>query len=102
MHDLLFADSKQLDDGSLRSRTRTLALDDTKFLGCLGTPGADRVGADYQLATRLRVSGTPTIYVGRRQADGRVKVIAQLKGAGSLALFAAAIESANAARHGAR
>ena len=96
MHDLLFKDPSQLDDASLRSHARTLRLDGNRFDDCLAGRMEEKVRTDALQARSLRVSSTPTFFIGALQADGRVKVVQRLSGAQPAAAFESAIASITA------
>jgi protein-disulfide isomerase len=80
MRDLLFADQKRLDDASLRDRAATLKLDMPRFDECLAG-SSEKVRRSAEAARSLGITGTPTFFVGIRQPDGLVKVVAAIRGA---------------------
>jgi protein-disulfide isomerase len=93
MHDLTFADQAHLDAAAIEVRAVAAGLDHARFDACLRGPVAERVRADAKTGEALGVTGTPTFFVGRRQADGRVKVFKRLSGALPVAEFRAAIDA---------
>ncbi len=93
MHDALFLDQRQLDVASLRARAKRLGLDAKAFTTCLAGARAAKVSADAALARKLGVTGTPTFFLGTRQADGRVKLAERLSGALPAADFSKAIDA---------
>jgi protein-disulfide isomerase len=92
MHDLAFADQAHLDVVSLRNRAREAGLDDDALDRCsVGAAGLS-VRADMQSAEGLRVTGTPTFFIGIRQPDGRLNVVKRLSGAVSAPVLDAALD----------
>ena len=97
MHKALFQDDKDLTEAGIRSRAEVVGLDTGSFVACLGSSqAAARVREDARIASGLGLSGTPAFAVGRRQADGRVKVTTVFEGAKPLGAFVAAIAKAEA------
>ena len=92
MHDRLFADPKRLEPEDIQTRAVALSLDLAAFDRCTQGQSADRVRADVAEAKSLGIAGTPTFFIGTVDADGRVKVVEQLRGAQPLAAFAAIID----------
>jgi protein-disulfide isomerase len=92
VHDLLFADQR-LDGSSLVAKVRSAQLDIERFSECVRGPGAEKVRADLAGARAAGISVTPTFYIGRRQADGTVKVERVLTGARDFNAFAATLDS---------
>ena len=65
MHDLLFANQRDLATAKFADYARTLGLDTTRFESCLATDsGLTKVTADRDLARRLSANATPTIFLG--------------------------------------
>jgi hypothetical protein len=59
-HDALFTRGLEVNQ-----RARDLGLNETQFAQCLTSPATrDRITADQQVAQRLGVQGTPTVYIG--------------------------------------
>jgi protein-disulfide isomerase len=92
LHDRLFADQQHLDEASLVTAGTALGLDGPRFTACLGGQTAAAVAADAAQAKAWGVTGTPTFFLGVRQADGRVKVTQRFSGALPAEQFTAAIE----------
>ena len=81
MHDSLFLDQSRLEVPSLLERADRLQLQRAPFEKCLSEKASERMAAERKEAASLGVTGTPTFFVGRVQADGRVKVTDRLSGA---------------------
>lgn len=95
MHAALFADPKQLDGTSLLARAKAIGLDEGRFNACMAAgEGTNQVRSDIQSAELLKLSGTPTFLVCRRENDGRVKPVALLTGSQPFSAFATAIDHA--------
>ncbi len=94
MHDRLFADQKRLDAPDLLADAAAIGLDKGIFTACLDGQEVRAVHADELSAQALAVTGTPTFFVGRIQADGKVRVVDRLSGAGSSAQFEQALDRA--------
>jgi protein-disulfide isomerase len=93
MHDRLFANQTKLDDASLTAHAGALGLDVAAFAGCQADPAiADRVASDTTEARNLRISGTPSFFIGLAQPDGRVRVTRSLRGAVPLQAFQEALD----------
>jgi protein-disulfide isomerase len=93
MHDRLFADQK-LDEVSLAAHAGALGLDLTAFKACQADPAiVKRIARDTAEARRLRVTATPSFFVGLVLPDGRVKVTRSLRGAVPLAEMEDALDA---------
>jgi len=93
MHDLMFADQTHLETAALEARAHDSGLDVSKFDVCLTGSVDAKVKSDERTGVGLAVSGTPTFFLGRLQADGRVKVVRRLSGAMPAPDFGAAIDA---------
>ncbi len=73
MHDLMFAEQKQLSVASLQEKATRLGLDEAEFSICL-TSGrkAAAVEEDVRAGTLAGVTGTPAIFVNGRPMSGAV------------------------------
>ena len=91
VHDALFMDQR-LDEASLVAKARAANLDLARFSTCAQGPGAVKVRQDLAAARALGLAMTPTFLVGRRQADGLVKVERVISGARDAAAFAAVLD----------
>jgi len=80
MHDALFASQSELSATSLERRARTLGLDFAAFTQCQAKDGLEDVRRDMAEGNRLGVGGTPTFFVGTRQANGHIKVTNRFAG----------------------
>lgn len=87
MHDLNFANQDTLQEAVLVARAQSLGIDVAAFDRCLHGPALDVIRADLKTGESLRVTGTPTFFVGTLELDERVKVFARLVGAVSLTEF---------------
>jgi protein-disulfide isomerase len=88
MHDLLFANQRDLADAKLRSIAASLKLDTTAFDECLRRQPTDRIDRDLSGAAGLGIAATPTFLIGLVQPDRTVKATHVLIGAQSLSRFA--------------
>jgi protein-disulfide isomerase len=71
MHDLMFAEQRQLDISALLDKAARLDLDVPEFEACLDSGKfAEQVEADMQAATRLGVDGTPAVFVNGLPVGG--------------------------------
>ncbi len=80
MHDAMFANQRNLSTAGLKEAARTAGLDGEAFDQCLDSDQhASAVQADVDLATKLGLNGTPSVFVnGRVVAPGRVPSVEQL------------------------
>jgi protein-disulfide isomerase len=71
VHDLLFADQKNLDDEGLEAIAKKAGLDGEQLLAAVAR-GAHKaaIAADMEQGKRLGVRGTPTFFVNGRQIAG--------------------------------
>lgn len=78
-HDHLFQRQAGLADlasNRFASAATDMGLDLTAFSECLISPGAaEQVRSDVQDGSQVNVSATPTVMVGRRVEDGRVRLL---------------------------
>jgi protein-disulfide isomerase len=91
MHDQLFKAPGQLDEDSLRKHARALGMDGVRFDDCLTGRKEEKVRTDALQARSVRITSTPTFFVGSMQPDGRVKVVHRFSGAQPASAFEAAI-----------
>lgn len=92
MHDLLFADQKNLADAALSARAKRLGLTAEPFDTCRQGDGARRLQEDERMAAELKITGTPTFMLGTISADGRLLTVSQRwSGSGSIKRFEEAI-----------
>lgn len=91
-HDLLFANSKSLDDKSLEQYAEQAGVASSSYLSCVRTSGDQRVQADVEIAKSLGLNGTPAFFVGTREHDGKLRVQLALQGARPLSEFVAALD----------
>ena len=70
-HDLLFENQSGFNQELFTGFGEALALDIEQFTACQNDPAVrDEVIADYEEASRLRVSGTPTFFINGRRVVG--------------------------------
>lgn len=70
-HDLLFENQGGFNQEMFIQFGETLGLDIGQFTACQNDPAVrDEVIADYEAASRLRVSGTPTFFINGRRVVG--------------------------------
>jgi protein-disulfide isomerase len=71
MHDLIFANQRELGDAKYQEWARQLGLDMDRFQKDLKSPAlAQRIDADSQEAANLGVSGTPAFFINGRYLSG--------------------------------
>jgi protein-disulfide isomerase len=92
MQKALFQHQQQLDEPSLRQWANEAGVTAATFRRCLSGEAVEKVQQDAASGQSLRVTGTPTFFVGLRQADGRVTVTRRLPGAGSVPAFSAVLD----------
>lgn len=81
MHDLLFAKQNELAAADYVAYGRELGLDTTRFKDCLDSDiKLSKVKSDEQLAIRLGVAATPTLFIGRMRPDGGVDLVRRVNG----------------------
>jgi protein-disulfide isomerase len=98
-HDALFARQRELAQANLGEMAAAVGVTASAFTACLdGEAAAGVVLADSSAADGLGVSGTPTFFVGRVTADGRVQVTQRIVGAKAVEVFAKAVADAAAVR----
>lgn len=90
MHDRLFEGSSRLSQEFLATGPVELKLNIDAFFKCLETIGGE-LGADIADARRLRVTSTPTFFVGRISKNDSVAISTRLSGAYPYETFAATI-----------
>lgn len=93
MHRLLFEEPGRLDEVSILNRSATVGLDRNRYNRCMSESAERAVAADMASAQMLRVTGTPTLFLGRRQDDGTVLLLRRLKGAVSADVLSEAANS---------
>lgn len=72
MHDLLFANQRNLSTEQIEGYARQLGLDMTRFTADMQSDAAkEQVEADRRLARRAGVRGTPTVFVNGRLLQDR-------------------------------
>jgi hypothetical protein len=76
MHDLLFAQQKQLEDADLRRYAQQIGLDVERFERDFASPEvAAAVEADRAEGHKLGLEGTPTVYVNGRKLHEPLRVL---------------------------
>lgn len=95
MHDQLFDNQTRLQNDNLSKHAAAVGLDAEAFAQCMedGRTGP-AVRRDVTQADLIGIKSTPTIFFGRIQQDGRIKVLDVISGARPLAEFARRIEKA--------
>jgi protein-disulfide isomerase len=72
MHDVLFANQRSLEKPDLDKYAAQIGLDMDKYKADFDSDATtQRIAADRALADQLGIRGTPTIYIGGRQYEGR-------------------------------
>lgn len=75
MHHKLFANGQHLEEADLDSYASSLGLDLARFHADMQSPAVKaRIDADRQLAEKLGVKGTPTIFVDGHEYDPKVDI----------------------------
>lgn len=81
MHDRLFAAQGALGDAELEAHAQALGLDVARWKAALASPALSaRIAADAQLADRLHVDGTPTLFFNGHKLEG-AQPLARMKAA---------------------
>jgi len=71
MHDLMFAEMRQLAVSDLKEKARRLGLDGSRFDSCLDAGRyVEQVQNDLQEASRIGVTGTPALFINGVQLEG--------------------------------
>jgi len=92
MHDVLFGNQKALNLDGLHAAARTVDLAKAEFDACLSSEAIKvRLQEDQNLAAQLRVTGTPTLFVGRLE-DGRLRVTQRFGGAQSASVLKSVLD----------
>ena len=92
MHDALFASDDALDQSRIAAFAAGLDLDMSRYGQCVAGEMRQKVQQDLIDGMTLGVSGTPTMFLGVRQADGRVLLTDRLSGIRTSEEIAAVIE----------
>lgn len=88
MYDLLFENQKALGLDQLAEYAKQLQLDGAAFNACLESDRyAGKINESIKVGSKAGVRGTPTIFLGLAEADGKVKVVKRLRGALAFAIF---------------
>ncbi len=82
-HDLAFEEQRLLSDAQLLAWTKRVGTDDARLQACLKESAPKVLQREAVGAKALFVSATPSLFVGRRQTDGSVKLAQRLSGAAS-------------------
>jgi protein-disulfide isomerase len=99
MHHRLFANQRALGVDDLHGHARALGLDAPGFRQCLGGgKHAPRVRRDLETGQRLRVTGTPTFFLGWAEPGNQVRLVRRIVGAQPYAAFKDAIDALLAER----
>jgi len=94
-HDLLFSDQQHLDEGSLAARAEAAHLDSSQFSACVEKDASKaRITRDLASAKDLRVSATPTMFIGSLDIQGQGRMSAVLSGAVSADKLGALLDKA--------
>jgi protein-disulfide isomerase len=101
MHDLLFKNQKALDTEHLTQYATEIGLDPDAFKTCLESGElAEKVKASQDEGRKAGVTGTPTLFLGRPQEDGKVKLTKRITGAQPYPIFKKAIDDMLGAKDG--
>jgi protein-disulfide isomerase len=91
MHERLFSEPLGLAPATLIRNAEALSLDREPFERCLNGETTAIVRAHMEEGRRLRVTATPTFFVGTVQPDGAIQVVARINGAAPLDQFQSAL-----------
>jgi protein-disulfide isomerase len=81
MHDALFAESRSLNPQDFGMLAASLGLDKALFDRCVSHGMAEEISADVLSGKALGVTGTPTIFLGRRTPSGGILLLRRVAGA---------------------
>jgi len=90
MHDRLFANPQHLANSDLARYAGTLQLDTAAFHSCMGTM-PQKINQDQLEAQRLGVESTPTFFLGKVLANGRISISKRINGAVPYPVFQSTI-----------
>jgi len=94
MHKLLFENQKALGAEDLAGYAADLKLNADAFNACMESGEyAGKVEASQAEGRKAGVTGTPTMFLGLTQADGKVKLTKRITGAQPYPVFQAAIQA---------
>lgn len=93
MRSYLFAHQQTIASIDMSDAAAAIGLDKSDFASCLTEAGARAIEQEKGEASRLGVSSTPTFFIGKRQADGAMRLIKRINGALDYASFKSALES---------
>jgi predicted DsbA family dithiol-disulfide isomerase len=91
MHTELFRSPAPTTLVELGDHVRALGLDADAFTACVAGEVASDIRRDIAEARALSIVSTPTFLLGRRLADGRVKVNQRFSGARPVQMFREAV-----------
>jgi len=92
MHETLFRHQDALTDDDLASQARSVGLEMNTFRRCLTTPAVgQKVRRLFKTAMDLKITSTPTFFIGMVDSDGRLRVDQKLSGAYSAASIGQAL-----------
>lgn len=92
MHDELFSKPGALGDEQLTAIARAVGVQSPAFAACMRNDIKEKVHADQEEGRLLGVTVTPTFFIGRIQADGRIAISQKIVGAQPIEVFRRAIE----------
>lgn len=91
MHERLFASADALAPDDLVAKAESIGLDLSQFKECLAGGASAEISADIAEAKRLKVSSTPTFFVGLIEEDGSIRLERRINGAVPFEHFEAAL-----------
>ena len=94
MRSQLFANQRTLASIDMNKTAADIGLDVAGFRSCLTDSGSKMVEADKLEASRLGVSSTPTFFIGRRLADGTIRLTTRIPGAMEYTYFKRGLDAA--------
>jgi len=81
MYRHLFANQHSLQEQALIDSAHALGIEPATFARCLAGAMADRITADLKEGRRLGVTSTPTLFIGKVQPDGSIRLTKRVSGA---------------------
>ena len=94
MRSYLFANSQALASIDMSQAGAAVGADRALFTSCLIEAGASVVESEKSEASRLGVTSTPTFFIGKRKADGTIRLITRIPGAMDYSYFKRGLDSA--------
>ena len=94
MHRALFARQAELAESVWKREGSAIGLDMPSFEECLAGVMSEKIRADMAEGRRLGVKATPTFFIGRKEAEGNVRLVSRISGAHPFEVFRDALQDA--------